>query len=289
MISLIITNYKTWSLCQKCIESAMATDLTGLVNEIVIVDDFSQEPVPSYFASVPHLSIIKNKANFGYARSVNIGAKAASNEICLLLDSDAFLLRGLELIPQRFQEEQRLGLLGFRLVDAHGCPTGSREPEPDYLSLLLGQKLHSKFFITQAKEKITIFSCAMAFRKSVFNHVDGFDENFDFTDADIDFSMKVNRSSNIIGVEEKIILQHEGGGSPQLTSKRVVRFYKNRLLLLKKHNLLPIPIVLKLAIIFRSACEFLFLSLCGWFMFASPQLKDKLKSRAMIITNVFTY
>lgn len=288
MISLIITNYKTWDLTERCVKSVDKTDSTKQITEIIIVDDNSEEPIPDHLLNNTLVKIIINGQNKGYAKSVNIGFDHAINDICLLLDSDAYLISPISQIINDFDKQSDLGVLGFNLVDENNIPTGRGEKETDVWSIILGQKTHSIFekYLNKNKDLITLYSCAIAIRKQAFKEVRGFDEEFDFTDADQDFCMKINRTKWTIGINEKIKIYHNGGGSPQKTSKRVFRFYKNRFMLLKKHNLIKSLFIVKTITSIRLFIELLLLSILGRFKFQKEIWKDKLKSRKEVLCHL---
>jgi hypothetical protein len=292
MISVIITNYKTWQLTEKCIEACRQFDDQKQILEYIVVDDASGENIPEILAKSEDVKIITNPVNRGYASCVNIGFINAGQEICLLLDSDAFPMSKLSVIVQHFTDQTDLGVLGFQLVDLQKNPTGKSEPEPNFWSVLLGQQLFQKFgkwIRNKEMDGIVVYSCAMAVRKKAFDTVKGFDESFDFLDADLDFSMKINRSVTWkVRLAEEVIMYHEGGGSPQLTSKRVLRYYVNRFKLLRKYSLLPRPFLIKTGIYLRVSFEWLLIALTGKRKYSSEVYEDKLYSRKILIQKIFS-
>lgn len=288
MISLIITNYNTWDLTERCVKSVTESNSDHEISEIIIVDDFSKDITPDSLKYNSKVNIIRNNTNLGYAKSVNIGFKNATNEICLLLDSDAYLVSGLSKLSSTFEKNKDLGLLGMLLIDENDNPTGRLENEVDFWSILLGQQIHQKFVKLFPKKNapISLFSCGIAVRKKAFDDVKGFDDGFDFLDADHDFSMKINRSKWKIEVTNSIKIFHKGGGSLQLTSKRVIRFYQNRLKLLRKHKLIKFEKPVLIIMFFRILLEYIYFRLT--IMTANhtkekEQLSDKAYSRKEII------
>lgn len=285
MISLVITNYKTWDLTERCIRSVEGLNFNKTVNEIIVVDDYSNESIPLYIQKNQLTKVISNESNRGYATSVNIGFGAASNEIVLLLDSDAYFIANLENIVYRFNEDKNMGLLGFKLVDEKNEPTGRGDMEPSVWSLILGQKIDGLRKKTIRNTTIeSLYSCAIAVRKQAFIEVGGFDTDFDFLDADNDFSMKINRSKWSIDIDNEVLIFHKGGGSPQLTSTRVIRYYRNRLKLLKKYHLYQYPFLFNQIIKLRLYIELFFLKTKALFARENPIIKDKIYGRKQVIT-----
>ncbi|MDB5138671.1 MAG: glycosyl transferase family 2 [Mucilaginibacter sp.] len=285
MISAIITNYNTWDLTLRCVKAINDIDKENYVNEIVIVDDSSTQLMPDYLKKHNKIKLIRNEANLGYAASVNVAFKNASNNICLLLDSDAYPIGNLCYIIERFKNEPDLGILGFHLVDEQNNNTGRGEAEPTFWSVLLGQQLEGKLSkINRSKEGYyTLYSCGIAVSKAVFEAVGGFDETFDFLEADNDFSMKVNRSKWHLSIDERVKIFHKGGGSHQLTSKRVIRYYRNRIKLLKKYEKYPADFLLTPLILGRLFIEWSVIFTIGRIKYEKEVFKDKLFSRSELM------
>lgn len=291
-ISVLISNYKTWPLVVESLKAIDKLDTAKLISEVIIVDDCSAEKIPAEVSSNQLVRIIHNEKNIGYVASVNKGMSLTKEDIVLLLDSDARPLTSFEKIIDHFQQDDKLGLLGFRLLDRNNNITGSWEETPGAGSLIFGQMLESKirkWFPRKKKEQV-VFSCALGIRKRAFEEVNGFDEGFDFLDADIDFSMRINKTLYWkVKVDESISMLHEGGGSPQLTAKRVIRFYRNRMRLLRKHKLLGSAFITRSLIYLRTLCEYAWFLVIGALRYQPEVRKDKLSSRSEILKNIFSW
>jgi hypothetical protein len=284
MISVLITNYNTWDLCIKSIRSISEENLK-FISEIIIVDDASDQVAPIELVNHQLVRIVKNNINLGYASSVNKAFEFANESICLLLDSDAYILSGLEHIEKQFDNNANLGILAPLLVDIDGNSTGRAEPEVHFWGLLLGQQLDAKIgkYIYKPSSRWSIFSCGMAVKKEAFFDVNGFDTSFDFLDADHDFSMKINRTCWKIKFEDRCRIYHIGNGSPQTTSKRVIRFYRNRIKLLKKYNKIKSVTSFKQLLLIRINVEYWILHLLKILRINTMDLNDKILGRKNII------
>jgi GT2 family glycosyltransferase len=288
-VSALITNYETWPLTQQGVRALM--DLSsGKLSEIVVVDDASVATAPPELLSL--VRVIENEKNVGYVTSVNRGFAAVSGDVVLLLDSDAYPLEDLVPTIQRaFTEEPRLGALGFNLVDREGRATGAHQGTPSAAGLVLGQQFESIYasrFRRTTNDAPIVYSCAIAVRRSAFQAVGGFDESFDFLDADVDFGMRLKQHGFQVRVDSKLNVVHEGGGSPQLTSKRVLRHHRMRWKLLQKHGLLPAPAALKCLLAARHAVELLVLGTVGARYFPRDVLEDKRKGRKQLLSEVWS-
>src|SRR6185295_19308519 len=88
-ISVLITNYKTWSLVEKAVEAIHEQDKNNFVKEVIVIDDHSNENIPEKLLNDGLVRIHTNPANIGYVASVNEGFALVKEELVLLLDSDA--------------------------------------------------------------------------------------------------------------------------------------------------------------------------------------------------------
>lgn len=283
--SVLITVYNCWPIALRAIENHLKFG-GDLIEEIIVVDDCSTENIPEVLPD--KVRLIRNQTNQGYVKSVNIGFREIQSDLVILFDADSIPLNEYgKALDTYFTEHTDVGAIGFYTVNDKGEQTGMIEPEPNAWSLLLGQQLYAraeKFF---TKDPIVIYSCALVVRKKAVEQINGFDEGFDFLDADADFSMRLTRAGWKLKMVEALKSQHQGGGSPQATSKRVLRHYVNRFKLLNKHGKWSSPKLYKNIITTRLKTELLLLNLVGKLKYSDPAVrKDKLKGRKDILVFV---
>jgi GT2 family glycosyltransferase len=139
------------------------------------------------------------------------------------------------LVVQVMETDSGIGAIGFSLINSRGEPTGNSSPEPTWWSFSLGQRLAGivERGLPNNRRQL-LHSCAIGIRRKAFDTVGGFDEDYDFLDADIDFCARLLDQGWRLAIEPLGLAIHEGGGSPQTTHKRVLRFHKCRLLFFRK-------------------------------------------------------
>jgi hypothetical protein len=288
-VSVLITNYETWPDAGRCARSAVEHAGDHL-DEVLIVDDCSENIGPDELSEP--IRVLRNDTNQGYVRSVNIGFSHLDSDIVVLLDSDAEPL--MDFVPgvrEAFRKNADLGALALHLVDRDGNPTGAVSPEPTVFHYVLGQQMSSWLRRTVTgngmppRDRMCLHSCGMAVRREAFESVGGFDEAFDFLDADTDFSMRLRQAGWRLGKSEDIVAYHEGGGSPQSTAKRVVRHHRNRWRLLKKHDKIRHVYLVITALAVRHTLEYATLKVIGSVLYSDPDIrKDKLQGRRYLLT-----
>jgi GT2 family glycosyltransferase len=265
--SILITNYKAWPVT---LETVLAVLEFGgdQLSEVLIVDDCSD--APSEWSGDNRVRIHRNSNNQGYVRSVNIGVSLLKEELIVMFDCDARPLSPFaETIQEAFTNDVQLGVLGFTQTDDSGVLRPSGEPGPSALEFVIGPAFWSRLprplrdFLSPPASYLCIHSCCFAFRKRAFDQIKGFDESFDFLDADMDFSISLNRAGWKSAISDKVICFHPGGGSPQSTTTRVLRLHRNRWQLLRKHGLVKHKAFAKIGLILRHSFELLSLYSIG--------------------------
>ena len=88
-LTVIIVSYNTKEILKKAIESLqIKSDI-----EIIVVDNASSDgSVEMIKKSFPHIKLIENKINVGFARANNQAIKSSKGRYVLLLNSDTLVL-----------------------------------------------------------------------------------------------------------------------------------------------------------------------------------------------------
>lgn len=92
-LSIVIPAYGQAELTSRCIDSLLKLP-PDLPFEIIVVDDASEPPLVDLLQSNPHLRVLRNRQNSGFACSCNAGARAAQGRLVLLLNNDTEVLPG---------------------------------------------------------------------------------------------------------------------------------------------------------------------------------------------------
>lgn len=288
-LSVVVPTYNDWEQATRCAR-AIVEHSGSSVEEILVIDDCSDSRAPSDFPK--QAQIVRNKVNRGVVYSENKGFDLASSDIVVILDSDAEPLMEFALpVIKAFKENDSLGALGLHTVDRNGNPTGIDFPEPTVWEYVIGQKVASKLsFIKKesTSDKMCLASCATAYRKTAFAELEGFDEGFDFSDYDFDFTIRLQKTGWEVKKSDSIRVYHEGGGSPQTTAKRVIRHHRNRWRLLKKHGKLQRLTITKLLLFLRHLLEYGVLRVAGDSVSSDPVVReDKLTGRRQLLQTVW--
>lgn len=289
-VGVLVTNYQAWPTTRETVRAILSHAGHG-VTRVLVVDDGSD--APAVWPEDGNVVIHRNPENLGYVASVNVGMSLMEEELVVLLDCDARPLN--DFVPEvlaRFNENPRLGALGFTQTDDRELLRPAGESCPSLLDFIIGPSFAHRFPFSLSARKPTgtsilcLHSCCIAIRRAAFENVSGFDESFDFLDADNDFSIRLNRSGWRTALTSEVLCFHPGSGSPQSTTTRVLRFHRNRWRLLRKHGFVRCPAVVRPFLFLRHLLEWLALMLLR-LRTPSPELRDKASCRVTLLKSVW--
>lgn len=93
LFSVIIVNFKSWKVLQRCLTSLVDLKAQPDELEVIVVDNFSNDGRFDEFTKLfPSYLFIQNNGNFGFANACNKGARQAKGEILLFLNPDTVML-----------------------------------------------------------------------------------------------------------------------------------------------------------------------------------------------------
>lgn len=283
-VGVLVLNYNTWDLALRALDAAIRLE-SEAIHEYVLFDDGSPTPPPTNFDR--RIRLVYGEVNRGFAAALIAAFAGMESDIVVLFDSDAYpLTRFAARVRDRFDEDRRLGQLGFLAQDQDGSPTESFLSEPTNWSLLLGQNLYAHLPKKVPRlSNLCVTTGCMATRLQAYKQIGGFDANIDFLDVDVDYSMRLRKGGWKVATDPTIKVFHAGGGTPQLQRHRVLRFYKSRWYLLRKHGRIKKVVPARAFILGRLNLEWMFLQMFGRFVFRQPDiLADKILGRRELIS-----
>lgn len=281
-VGVLVLNYNTWELALRALNAAIALE-SEEINEYVLFDDGSPTPPPSGMDT--RIRVVSGSVNRGFAAALNVAFTAMNSDVVVLFDSDAYpLTKFASRVREYFTSDSRLGQLGFSSEDENGSPTESFLTEPTKWSLLLGQRAYARLQKAPHASTLCIVTGCMATARKAYFDIGGFDERLEFLDVDVDYSMRLRRNGWRVEVDNSIRTFHVGGGTPQGGDKRLLRFYKSRWYLLRKHALIKNARLARTFILARLLLEWVALRVFGKMMFRTDEaLAHKVAGRRELI------
>jgi GT2 family glycosyltransferase len=212
--------------------------------EIIVIDnnsnDGSCEMVKDRF---PEVLLIENKENVGFSKANNQAVKLAKGEYLCILNPDTAVSE------QTFSRcldfaylQDNMGALGVYLLDGTGnfLPESKRNLPTPMVSLLKLMGFVKRYYALHIAEDTNghieiLVGAFMFLKRSVFNEVGGFDEDYFMYGEDIDLSYKISKAgytNHYLGTVETL---HYKGESTHKDAAYFDRFYGAMRIFYKKH------------------------------------------------------
>lgn len=121
-VSAIIVNYNAGPLLRGCVDSLLAC---SLAIEIIVVDNASHDESVDGLPDSPHIRVIRNSTNVGFAAACNTGIGGSSAPFLVFLNPDCFFQPGaISILLAGLQSGDRVGMVGGLLVNEDGSEQG---------------------------------------------------------------------------------------------------------------------------------------------------------------------
>ena len=229
LISIVYVNWNSVDYLEASIESVFTGDSRPNA-EVVVVDNAStKDGVERIAALDPRICVFAERENHGFAGANNLGACRAHGEILLFLNPDTKVSAGaIDRMAGHLERLPDAGVLGARLLNEGGSVQLSAIQA---LPTILNQAFDSEALMRRwphcalwkldplfrpALEPVpvdTVSGACMMIRKSVFDRVGGFSEEYFMYAEDLDLCYKVAQAGlrNYYCGDATVV--HYGGGS----------------------------------------------------------------------------
>ena len=177
---------------------------------------------------------VHSPENVGIPAGRNLGVPAVAGELLFFLDDDAALAApdALARVERRFADDPQLGLLQLRVMPLEDGGPRARDWVP---RLRVGDPARSS-------DITAVWEGAVAMRRSVFEAVGGWPEDFRFVHEGIDLAWRVMDAGLRVAYAGEIVALHP---SPTGTPHGYSFYYgaRNRAWLARRHLPLPLAVV----------------------------------------------
>jgi len=249
-ISVIIINWNVADMLKKCLLS-LEKLLTSYKYEIIVVDNASSDGSAEMVAKeFPHVSLINNSKNLGFAVANNQAATIAKGEYLLFVNPDTELQSEIEPMFEHFENE-RIGSVFGKLVGENGetqihtlkrFPTVLNEATE---ALGLARIFPNVPIFNQEERDLSAYERphyvdwgAGAFfvvKKRVFEKVGMFDEDYFVYGEDKDLLFRMMRLGYKAMFEPKVKVYHHRGSSTKQNPEMYLMKFRNKVLFMMKN------------------------------------------------------
>lgn len=242
-LSVVILNYNVRYFLEQCIRSVQKSIIT-IEAEIIVIDNNSSDDSCQMVKTLfPEILLIENKDNVGFSKANNQAVKEAKGEYVCILNPDTAVSEHTFISVLKYVETiNNLGALGVYLMDGTGAflPESKRNvptPKASMLKLLgIGRDYYANHVSKEKRGDVDILVGAfMLLKRSVYNEVNGFDEDYFMYGEDIDFSYKISKAGYSNHYMGDVTVMHYKGESTQKDKAYFDRFYGAMKIFYSKH------------------------------------------------------
>ncbi len=220
-ISIIIVTWNTAQITQKCVDT-----INKFIpdQEIIVVDNGSQDNTVEVLKKIKNVKIIENGANLGFAKANNIGFKYVTNDYVVFMNSDIELLDNSILnMVNLLKSDKNIGLIGPKFLNLDLTPQASVFPPQTCLNAFkefwLGQSSYSKYIPTGNNPVPVsyISGGCIAVNKNFFEKIGKWNEKYFFYFEDMDLCRQVRHfHKKIIFYPQCQVIHHHGASGKNI-------------------------------------------------------------------------
>ncbi len=247
-LSIIIVNYNTSSALKECLNSLYQNRTPA--SEIIVVDnastDNSVEMVKMHFSEI---ILLESPENLGFAKANNLGSKKAQGDFLVFLNPDVILTEpSFEKMLCFLESHPDVGLIGPRLIYENGDFQISTGLFPKILSEFKMRRLARKVKDPAFREKLAsqfetlrdvnwLTGACLMLRRSLFEHVNGFDDKLFMFFEDADLCKRVQESGlRVVYFPETEIIHMRGLTYGKRRERIAPSYRQSQRYYYRKHN-----------------------------------------------------
>ena len=237
-VSIIIVSWNARQHLLNCLNSVVDT-ADGYSQEIIVVDNGSSDGSCEFVEKeFPHVRLMKNKDNLGFARANNIGIRESTGRYLCLVNSDVVVLDGcIEGLVKCMDSNPTVGIAGPRILNPDRSlqvtcrhfpsiwnnlcqATGLNKVFPK--SAFFSEPL-MKYWDHDSVRSVDVMSgCFWMVRRQATDEVGLLDEDFFIYGEDIDWCKRFHKAGWDVMFYPEAEAIHFGGAS---SSNAPVKFY----------------------------------------------------------------
>ncbi len=243
-LSIIIPNYNTKALLDRCLESIYTSSGTGKVSiEIIVIDNASKDAsVKLLNTKYPRVITILNKKNLGYGAANNQGIRKAEGRYVLLLNTDIKVLDNAIEKLITFAKEKDHVFVGGKLHNEDHSPQPSAGPmyTPSIVFAMLFLKGDSwgmtRYSPDETRQVDWVSGACLMGKKQDFLKIGLFDEDIFMYMDEIDFLYRAKNQGYITFFDADAHFIHTGAASSGSRKEPVGNIYRGLMYFYTKHR-----------------------------------------------------
>ena len=253
---VVIVNYNVTDHVIACIASLQHHPA---ISTITVVDNASRDNPVRLLLGAPKARLVRNTENQGFAAACNRGAEFGSAPYIFFVNPDVRIPDdAVDSLVDAFNDPD-VGIVGLRLLDEQGRPQPSiyRRPRPAHffahaigwnrLTGVPAPGAYSRARHEKNSRVDVVCGAVMAVRRSVFERLRGFDEQFFMYFEEVDFCLRAADTGTGVQYVAHATAVHTGGAATGSDpAARLFHAQRSRLLFGRKHFSLYSQVLLAL-------------------------------------------
>jgi GT2 family glycosyltransferase len=252
-LSIIVVNWNVCELLRRCLTSISAERKRPTALEIIVVDngsaDSSVEMVETEF---PHVRLIANADNRGFAAANNQGIAIARGRYVMLLNPDTEVLGGaLEALVDFGDAHTDVGVIGPQLLNPDRSVQSSRRRYPTLSTALFEstwleprapRRLLERYYVLDRPDDTTqdvdwVDGAALMVRRKVIEQTGLLDEGFFMYSEELDWCRRIKEAGwRVVYLPTARVVHHRGKSSEQVVVARHIYFQTSKVRYFRKHH-----------------------------------------------------
>jgi N-acetylglucosaminyl-diphospho-decaprenol L-rhamnosyltransferase len=249
-VAIVIVSYNTRERTLDCVRSVLAHPPAPATEIVVVDNDSADGSADALELEFPGVTVFRSGDNLGFARAVNLGARASSAEYLLLLNPDTVVLPGaLAALLAFAREHPEHGVYGGRTLredgeldpsSCWGAPTlwsltcfalglstafaGSPVFDPESLG---------RWQRDTVREVPVVTGCLLLVSRVDFFSIGGMDERFFLYGEDAEFSLRAARAGMRPVIVPEAAIVHAVGASTGARGRKMTMVLAGKVTLLR--------------------------------------------------------
>ena len=220
-VTAIVVNFNSGPWLERCVRALRADD--NKPPAIEVIDNGSEDNSLEHLPDLPGMRVRRSPLNLGFARGVNVAARAIETEYLLVINPDCLLVpSALERLVEDMDEHPDAALASGRIFDMAGNEQrGSRRRLPTRRRVLAevlgGKKTGVDLTHLPAPDEPqtveAVSGACMVLRREAFLDVGGFDKHYPLHFEDLDLMARLGEAGWTVRLVPDVSVSHVGGFS----------------------------------------------------------------------------
>lgn len=296
-LSIIIITRNTRAETVEAIESVVESE-DRFAKEVIVVDNGSTDDTAKVVSKqFPQVRYHSAGCNLGFARANNLGAREATGEFLLLLNSDARLTSdAVSISVSWMRTHPECGIAGAQLLNPDGSRQNSIANFPTLATELLNKSILRRIFparfpgkehpFSEPVEVESVIGAFLLIRKTLWDALGGLDERYFFFLEETDFCFEAKRrGSRTFHLPQVKVWHGQGQSAKQMPAAARIEYWRSRYAYFKKNSSLVASVILRLGLCLRLLVNWMASALLACLTFGrSARWKQKFLTHSSLLS-----